>query len=216
VRSASEVSNGGSVVNGQDRRRRGVGRGALVAVFCAAAFMVPSNAVAANATSAAPSKADIAHGEDLFNGSQAFEKGEASCASCHALGDPGALGGAQLGPPLDWVGVNWPPATIAAWLMSPPSPTMMPIYGKDSGGELTEKERMQLGAYIASAASKTVAESSTQKKGATVAKHGVNVGFLLAGVGVAVVLLLLAGIVWRRRLGSVRATMVKNARLPNT
>jgi len=39
---------------------------------------------------------------------------------------------------------------------------------------------------------------------------------LLAGIGSAFVLLLLAGLVWRRRLRSVRRAMVKAARLPNT
>jgi mono/diheme cytochrome c family protein len=189
----------------------------IAAAACLAIFAVPSGAFAANATSApTATKAELERGEHLYNGSQGFENGAASCASCHAIGDTGPLGGAQLGPPLDWVGVNWPPATIAAWLTSPPAPTMLPIFGKGSGGELTEQERNELGAYIASAASKTVADNTTQKKGASVAEHTLNVGFLLAGVGLAVILLLLAGIIWRKRNRSVRATMVKNARLPNT
>lgn len=163
-----------------------------------------------------PSAADVKSGKHLFEGSDRFENGAASCASCHAIGEVGPVGGGQLGPELDWVGVNWPAATIAAWLTIPPSPTMTPIFGKGSGGELTARERELLGAYITQAASKKVAATTVQKKGATVARNDLNTGLLAAGVIGAVVLLMLMGLIWHGRLRSVRAKMVKDARLPNT
>jgi mono/diheme cytochrome c family protein len=198
---------------------RGVQTLAPLLVAALALAIVPSTATAATATpvtAVEPSKADVEHGKALFEGSDRFENGAASCMSCHALGDNPTLGGARLGPPLDWVGVNWTPQVISAWLTSPPAPTMTPIYGKGSGGELSQQERDKLAAYIVSAASPKVAKTTKQVKGATVVETRVNAQLLGAGIAVAVVLLLLIGFTWRRRLRSVRRAMVKSARLPNT
>ncbi len=163
---------------------------------------------------APPSSASTA-GQRLFD-SGGFENGGAACGSCHALADDAGLGAAQLAPRLDWVGVNWTPEVIAAWLAAPPTPTMAALYGKGSGDELSQSDRDQLGAWIALVGAPDKAALAVQANGATVAPHDVNWPLLGTGLAGAVGLLALVGLIWRNRVRSVRARMVRAARLPNT
>lgn len=72
---------------------------------------------------------DSEQGHALFRGSTRFDQGGAACASCHVAGDVGNLGGTSLGPDLTDVYERFGgDAGLGAWLASPPSATMRPIF----------------------------------------------------------------------------------------
>jgi ubiquinol-cytochrome c reductase cytochrome c subunit len=72
---------------------------------------------------------DPERGHALFRGSTRFDQGGAACASCHIAGDVGNLGGTSLGPDLTDVYERFGgDAGLGAWLASPPSATMKPIF----------------------------------------------------------------------------------------
>lgn len=156
-------------------------------------------------------------GETMYQGGEGgLGNGGAPCGSCHTIGSTGAAGGAQLGPRLDWVGTSWSVEAIMAWLAQPPTPTMSALYGPGSGNELKLGDRYVIAAYLKSAASSEEAAAARQVGGTTVPDHGVNGALLGLGAAVALILLALAGFAWRGRVRSVRARLVRDARLPTT
>lgn len=156
-------------------------------------------------------------GETMYQGGEGgLGNGGAPCGSCHTIGSAGAAGGAQLGPRLDWVGANWTVEAIMAWLSQPPTPTMSALYGPGSGNELREGDRYVLAAYLKAAASSRQAAAARQVDGTTVPDHGVNGALLGFAALLAALLLVLAGFAWRGRVRSVRARLVRDARLPTT
>ena len=72
---------------------------------------------------------DIAKGYDYFTGSTSFENGAPSCITCHAVNSLAGLGGGKLGVNLtDVVDRLGGARGLSGWLISPPVPTMAPIF----------------------------------------------------------------------------------------
>ena len=83
---------------------------------------------------------------------------------------------------------------LSAWLSSPPSLVMQPVY-RDH--ELAGEEILQVVAYL-----KSVAESGAEES------EPMTLHFLLCGIGGAALLLVLCDFTWRRRYRAVRRPMV--------
>jgi mono/diheme cytochrome c family protein len=139
---------------------------------------------------------DADRGKSLFQGSVDIEAGGPACLSCHSIAGVGALGGGQLGPDLTTAAdrLGGEPG-LANWLSAIPSPTMAPIF---ASRELTEQERADLAAFIASAAS--------QERGSSQAAKLIGLS-----IGIAALIALLAAAVWRHRLRGVRRPLVDSA-----
>jgi mono/diheme cytochrome c family protein len=130
----------------------------------------------------APAVGDIDRGHDLFIGSNRLDEGGGACASCHAAGKVGDLGGQMLGPDLtdayDRLGGE---AGLTAWLGNPASPTMRPIFENDP---MTDAEIADLVAFLADAPSQERPSNSVD-------------WLLLAGLAGLVVLLGGMAVAWR-------------------
>jgi mono/diheme cytochrome c family protein len=136
---------------------------------------------------------DEDRGKRLFEGRDSIEAGGPACLSCHSIAGVGALGGGQLGPDLTGAaGRLGGEDGLAAWLTAIPSPTMAPIFGNR---ELSDQERADLAAFIG---------------GASNAERGSGQLLKLIGlaVGVALLIAVVAGAIWRHRLGGVRRPLV--------
>lgn len=128
-------------------------------------------------------------GKNLFTGADRFQHGGPSCRACHSITGIGALGGGALGPELTGAYQKLGPAMID-WpeTVAP----MKPIYDDKP---LTEEEKAHLLAFFSAAtAEQRPAQAVWQLTG--------------LAVGGVVVLLLLAHVIWRRRLRGVRRPMV--------
>lgn len=148
-------------------------------------------AASAGPPAAALPPGDPIVGKALFTGTVRFRNGGPPCMACHSVAGIGALGGGALGPDLTAAYEKFGRAGTASVLVSLPFPTMNPIFRDRL---ITPEEQAHLAAFLGRAA----AERPTQVVGRLV---------LLAMVGAAA-LLALAHLLWRRRLGSVRAPMV--------
>ena len=139
---------------------------------------------------------DIVTGRALFIGESTFKNNGPSCIGCHSVAGEGLLGGGLLGPDLTKVyGRLGGKVTLAAWLSSPASETMGPIYGKHP---IEEEEVLPLVAFLKNKGQNNVNEASM---------HDFN--FLIFGfIGLATVLILF-DLFWGNRLQSVRKKMVK-------
>ncbi len=139
---------------------------------------------------------DIVKGRALFVGEMPFENNGPTCIACHSIAGEGKLGGGLLGPDLtDVYGRLGGKTALAAWLSSPASETMGPIYAKHP---IDESEVLPLVAFFKDKASMNVAEAGM---------HDFN--FLIFGfVGLAIVLILF-DLFWGNRLRSVRRKMIK-------
>lgn len=146
------------------------------------------------AVAAAPLPAgDGDRGRDLFLGTMRFEDGGPSCMGCHSVAGIGALGGGQLGPDLTTVATRYGGAPgLAAFLTGMPTPTMNAVW---SARPPSATERADLVAFL------TQAPVSERPVG-MIWRLG-----LLALLGL-VLLLALAGWLWRGRLRGVRMPMV--------
>lgn len=92
---------------------------------------------------------DISEGRDLFIGSDRLANGGGACVGCHTAGDVGNLGGWSLGPDItnshDSLGGD---VGLAAWLSSPASATMRPIFGDKP---MTDDEIADIVAFLGDA-----------------------------------------------------------------
>ncbi len=96
---------------------------------------------------------DAAQGRELFVGSTRFDNGASACASCHTAGDVGNLGGWSLGPDLTNVHQTLGgDVGLSAWLSSPASATMRPIFGERP---LSEPEIADVVAFLGDAPTQT-------------------------------------------------------------
>jgi len=130
-------------------------------------------------TAAPPQDGDSVHGEKLFKGATGFSAGGAACAACHSAGDIGFGGGSGLGPDLSDVFDRFGgEAGLGAWLSSPASATMQPLFDDKP---LTADEIADLTAFLATTTDETPA-------------GGVDV-VLIAGI--LGMLLLLGFMAWR-------------------
>ncbi len=141
---------------------------------------------------------DIVNGRALFIGETTLKNNGPSCIGCHSISGEGALGGGLLGPDLtDVYGRLGGKVALAAWLSSPASETMGPIYGKHP---IEEEEVLPLVAFF-----KDKGQSNINEAG----MHDFN--FLILGfVGLAIFLILF-DLFWGKRLRSVRREMVKGS-----
>lgn len=141
--------------------------------------------------------ADAENGRKLFMGYAHFENEGPPCMGCHNIGENGLLGGGALGPDLTNVSKERSYAEMASILSNfgfTSSPVMEPIYDEHP---LTNKEQKDLIAFMQA----SVGEPAPDKE---LLVLGVSI---LATIGAAVVL----GFIYRNRLRSVRAAMVKEA-----
>lgn len=137
---------------------------------------------------------EIEKGRELFVGYRSFAQGGAACLSCHNVQGMTAIGGGMLGPDLTQVwGKLQGRKGLAAWLSSPPTPTMQPIYKKHP---FADDEILALVAFLESV--------KDGREEATAARFNF---FLigLAGTGVGFAAL---DYFWRRRFRGVRRDLV--------
>ncbi len=157
------------------------------------AFLSESAPGKATTSAAAPTKpkGDPRRGAKLFTGLISFQRGGAPCIACHTVSGVAPLGGGSLGPDLTGIYGRLGAAGLPPVLATLPFPTMLPIYGTRS---LTSQEQGDLAALFREASGRQPVDSSSRITVLAVA------GFLL--------LLTLAGVVWRKRLTSVRRALV--------
>lgn len=139
--------------------------------------------------------ADVARGQAIFLGEKALLNGGPSCFSCHAVSDIGLLGGGRLGPDLTRAYERLQGRTaLAAWLSAPATPMMQKTYGHRP---LDPEEVLALSAFL---------QASVER-----GKNGsaAMLNFFLFGLGGAFVGLVLFDLSWRRRLRSVRRSLVR-------
>lgn len=142
--------------------------------------------------------ADGALGAELFRGTRRFSAGGPACISCHSNASIGGLGGGLLGPDLTDVYSRLEgKKALSAWLSAPPSPTMAPIYRSKP---LDSDEVLALVAWL-----QVVAERGDE------ARSPPMLGFTLAGVGGAALILVLFDFLWRRRFRDVRKSLVERS-----
>jgi mono/diheme cytochrome c family protein len=139
---------------------------------------------------------DVATGRGLFAGRQRLRGGGPPCISCHTIGGLRPLGGGRLGPDLTLVFERLQGRTpLSAWLGAPATATMQGVFAT---APLQPDEILSLVAYFDEAA-----------RTGRPADPAEQLGFFLLGMGGAVIGLVLAGGVWRRRLRGVRRALVE-------
>lgn len=138
---------------------------------------------------------DVADGEALFLGKTPLKNGGPSCISCHSVGGMSWLGGGFLGPDLTlaFSRLGGEKAS-AAWLVSPGSPTMKPLF---AGRALDPQEILPLVAYLKDAAQRGRPADSIAR-----------LSFLVIGLLGAAALFVVLDSTWGDRLRSVRRAMV--------
>ncbi len=158
------------------------------------AFLSQGTPGKAAAPAAAPAAAlgDPHRGARLFIGAVSFQRGGAPCYACHTVSGVAPLGGGSLGPDLTGIRARLGATGLPPVLAALPFPTMQPIYRTRP---LTSREQMDLAAFFSAVTGRTPLDFAPRIVGLAVA------GFLL--------FLILAGVVWRRRLGSVRRALVE-------
>lgn len=140
---------------------------------------------------------EIEKGREIFVGHRPLAKGGAACLSCHNVQGLTPMGGGMLGPDLTQVwGKLQGRKGLAAWLSSPPTPTMQPIYKKHP---LADDEILPLIAFLEHA--------NAGREEATSARFNF---FLLGMLGTGGVFVLL-DYLWRRRFRGVRRTLVHSS-----
>ncbi|MCC7431013.1 c-type cytochrome [bacterium] len=139
---------------------------------------------------------DINEGRALFTGTKRLKNNAPSCVSCHVVNSLEGLGGGRLGLNLTRAYARLEGRKgLSAWLVSPPSKTMSPIFKKHP---IDEEEILPLVAFLKH-------ETEIDKPENTSAM----INFLLFGIGGAVVLLVLFDLIWNKRFRAVREPMVK-------
>lgn len=138
---------------------------------------------------------DVATGAALFGGRTPFASGAPACVSCHTAVGLGGFGGGALGPDLSAAYARLEGRkALAAWLSSPPSPVMAPVFRKSP---LSAEEVLALVAFL----------KATAERGETAAKP-LALEFLLAGLGGAALVLVLFDFLWRGRFRAMRRPLV--------
>ncbi len=157
------------------------------------AYLAESAPGKTTAFPAAPTAAsgDPRRGTNLFTGVNSLQRGGAPCIACHTVSGVAPLGGGSVGPDLTGIYSRLGNSGLRSVLATIPFPTMQPIYGSRP---LTPNERGDLATMFRAAAGRQPVDSSSRI-------------ILLAIVGF-LLLLFLTGVVWRKRLRSVRRTLV--------
>jgi len=132
---------------------------------------------------------NAATGENLFTGSDRFDRKGPPCSACHSSSGLGALGGGTLGPDLTEAFSKLGPGMM---VFPETSPTMKPIF---TDRPLTDQEKADLLAFF------ELADASDRDTQEVIELAG------LALIGTAIIALF-THLIWRKRLRSVRKTMV--------
>lgn len=145
--------------------------------------------------------AEIEKGREMFVGYRPLAKGGASCLSCHTVAGLTPIDGGGLGPDLTHVWAKLQGRKgLAAWLASPPTATMKPIYvGRNSSQPthpLTDDEILHLIAFLESVKVGRVEVSSARFNFFLLGLAGAGGGFVLFDF------------LWRRRFRAVRRPLV--------
>ncbi len=143
---------------------------------------------------------DVGKGKRIFRGEQALGNGGPACISCHTVKGLTLLGGGRLGPDLTRVFERLQGRKgMAAWLSSPASPTMAPVFKEHA---IQSEEILSLIALFEDSAKKGGQDDTTSL-----------LNFFLLGVGGMVLGLISLDALWKTRFRGVRRTMVhKNER----
>ena len=138
---------------------------------------------------------DIQDGKALFLGRRALKNGGPSCVSCHRVGGMRGLGGGFLGPDLTgaFARVGGEKA-LAAWLVSPGSPMMKPVYAARA---LDPQDILPLVAFLKDAAQRGRPADSIAR-----------LAFLIIGLLGAAAMFVVFDSIWGGRLRSVRRLLV--------
>lgn len=134
---------------------------------------------------------DSQRGTALFTGIVSFQQGGAPCMACHTVSEVAPLGGGSLGPDLTRIHGRLGEGGLASLLATLPFPTMRPIY---QARPLTQTERDDLVALFRITAGRRPVHTTSS--------------IAMLAVAGCVLILILAGVVWRKRLRSVRRTFV--------
>lgn len=143
-----------------------------------------------------PMEGDAVMGRDLYIGAVTFKNGGGACIACHNASGTGVFGGGILGPDLSNTYDTYGHAGLSAILSTSPLPfpTMKPIYDTQP---ITAEEAAHLTEYFAANVSQQSPKGSNQ--------------FILFGLGGSLVLLALSGVFGRKRLKSVRKTLIEQS-----
>ena len=138
---------------------------------------------------------DVVDGQALFKGHKPLKNGGPSCASCHSVGGMSGFGGGFLGPDLTgaFARVGGEKA-LAAWLVSPGSPMMKPVY---ASRPLDPQDILPLVAFLKDAAQRGRPADSIAR-----------LAFLIVGLLGAAAMFVVFDWIWGGRLRSVRRSLV--------
>lgn len=137
---------------------------------------------------------DIAHGRAIFTGATRLSGGGPPCISCHTMKGLGGLSGGRLGPDLTLVYERLQGRKgLGAWLASPQSPTMAPVFRTKA---MSAQEILPLLALF---------EDSAKRGGQDDAAATMN--FFLISLGTMVVGLVSLDAIWKKRLRGVRRSL---------
>jgi len=138
---------------------------------------------------------DVTRGKQIFQGEQQLSGGAPACISCHTVKDLTLLGGGRLGPDLTRVYERLQGRKgLAAWLSSPASPTMSPVF-KDHA--IQPDEILSLVALFEDSAKRGGQDDTTSL-----------LNFFLLGLGGMVLGLISLDTLWKTRFRGVRRSMV--------
>jgi mono/diheme cytochrome c family protein len=147
---------------------------------------------ASQAQPAAPLPAgEVTVGRAIFSGERRFANGGAACIACHAAGD---LAGGALGPDISSSAAKYGDPGLRTVLASSPFPSMRPIYAEKP---LNPEEQAHLQAYLQSVTGQQAPAATSQLP-----------LVVLAGF---VAFLILVQVLWLRRLGPVRQSLVRTS-----
>lgn len=194
----------GSADEGKRPVKRTTKRGVSVALVVGLIGILTLAQANAQTDGSAPATGEAYRGEELFTGGDSLQNGGPACMACHSVAGLDALGGGGLAPDLTARATQLGDQGLSAMLtpltqgQAPFSPTMQPVFDTQ---QLTPQEVADISAFLA----QTVA--TKRPAGATASLFGISAGG-------AIVLLILAGIVWHRHLKGVRKRMVAESKLP--
>lgn len=138
---------------------------------------------------------DVEKGRSIFRGDTPLTGGGPACISCHTIKGLTLLGGGRLGPDLTRVFERLQGRKgLAAWLSSPASPTMAPVFKEHA---LQPEEVLLLIALFEDSAKKGGQDDTTSL-----------LNFFLLGLGGMVVGLISLDALWKQRFRGVRRSLV--------
>ena len=153
--------------------------------------------------------ADLERGRGIFDGTVDLSGGAPACISCHSVEGAPGFGGGRLGPDLtgSFARLGGRKA-LGAWLTSPQSPTMAPVF---RGREMKEPEILGLVAFLKERAENGSPAVLAAPANAVPSGAG-RYEFLACGIGGLLAALAVFDFLWRGRFRSVRRALVEQTR----